>query len=207
MSHFNITPQYTSPNFSWIFNKLHITSPPNVNDEPSNFAQYPPSPPEIHSTQKQHERNYSITELELLSIVFACEKFRVFILWYPVTGLTDHQALTFLFQCYLRNARLTRWTLHLQEFNLQVKHIPGSDNIIDALSRSPAGREEAKKIMSRFPCALTITSKKVQAKSSSFKSIWLSLKEDTNLDEMIQKMFTQLVVSQRSNEAGIRAIR
>lgn len=42
------------------------------------------------------ERNYSITELELLSVVFACEKFRVIILGYPIHVLTDHQALTFL---------------------------------------------------------------------------------------------------------------
>lgn len=136
------------------------------------------------------ERNYSITELELLSIVFACEKFRVFILGYTVIVLTDHQALTFLFQCRLRNARLTRWTLHLQEFNLQVKHIPGSDNVIDALSRSPAGREEAENFRSRFPCILTITSKKVRAEFerqiSSFKSICSSQREDTNLNRLHQ---------------------
>jgi len=104
--------------------------------------------------------------------------------------LTDHQALTFLFQCRLRNARLTRWTLHLQEFNLQVKHIPGSDNVIDALSRNPAGREEAETIMSRFPCVLTIMSKKVRAEFerqiSVFKSICLSQREDTSLDRLHQ---------------------
>lgn len=54
------------------------------------------------------ERNYSITELELLSIVFACEKFRVFILDYSINVLTDHQALTFLFCCRLQNVRLNR---------------------------------------------------------------------------------------------------
>lgn len=54
------------------------------------------------------ERNYSM--LELLSIVLACKKFRVFILGYPVLVITDHQVLTFLFTCRLRNARLNRWT-------------------------------------------------------------------------------------------------
>lgn len=38
-------------------------------------------------------RNYSVTELEPLSVVIACEKFRVFILGYPIHVLTDHQAL------------------------------------------------------------------------------------------------------------------
>lgn len=88
------------------------------------------------------ERNYSIIELEHLSIVFACEKFRVFILGYPIIVLTDHQALTFFFQCRLRNVRLTRWTLLLQECNLKVQYILGTENIIDALSRGPVGRDD-----------------------------------------------------------------
>lgn len=54
------------------------------------------------------ERNYSITELELLSIVFACQKFRVLILGYRINVITDHQALVFLYRCRLRNAQLTR---------------------------------------------------------------------------------------------------
>lgn len=92
-------------------------------------------------TLNSAEKNYSATELELLSIVFACEKFRVFILGYPVNVLTDHKALTFLFRCRLRNARLTRWTLVLQEFDLRIRYITGPSNVIDALSRNPVGRD------------------------------------------------------------------
>lgn len=79
----------------------------------------------------------------MLLIVFACEKFRVFILGYPITVLTDHQALTCLFHCWLRNARLTRWTLLLQEFDLNVEYIPGTGNIVDVLSRNPVGRDDS----------------------------------------------------------------
>jgi len=85
------------------------------------------------------ERNYSVTELELLSIVFACQKFRVFILGRKTPVVTDHQALVFLNRCRLRNARLTRWTLLLQEYDLHIEHCPGKDNIIDVLSRNPVG--------------------------------------------------------------------
>jgi hypothetical protein len=92
-------------------------------------------------TLNSAEKNYSATELELLSIVFACEKFRVFILGYPVNVLTDHKALTFLFRCRLRNARLTRWTLVLQEFDLRIQYITGPSNVIDALSRNPVNRD------------------------------------------------------------------
>lgn len=83
------------------------------------------------------ERNYTVTELELLGILFACQKFRIYILGFPIFVYTDHKALTFLFTCRLRNARLTRWTLALQEFNLKIVHCPGRDNPVDTLSRYP----------------------------------------------------------------------
>ena len=84
------------------------------------------------------EKNYFITELELLAIVNSCEKFRQYILGYPITVLTDHHALTFLNRCVLSHGRLTRWSLYLQEYNLKVKYIKGSDNVAaDILSRYP----------------------------------------------------------------------
>jgi len=73
--------------------------------------------------------------------VYACSKFRTLILGYLVFVWTDHQALTFLFRCRLRNARLTCWTLALQEFDLRIQHIPKPTNIIDFLSRNPPDRD------------------------------------------------------------------
>lgn len=56
MSHFNITPQYTSQNVPKPMINSTITSPPSVNDEAGNFSQSPP--PEIHSAQKQNYYNF-----------------------------------------------------------------------------------------------------------------------------------------------------
>lgn len=88
------------------------------------------------------ERNYTVTELELLGILFACQKFKIYILGYPINLYTDHKALTFLFSCKLKSARLTRWTLALQEFDLNIFHCPGKENPIDTLSRHPLGRDD-----------------------------------------------------------------
>lgn len=88
------------------------------------------------------ERNYTVTELELLGVLFACEKFKIYILGHPIHVYTDHKALIFLFSCKLKNTRLTRWTLTLQEFDLNIHHCPGKDNPIDALSRHPIGRDD-----------------------------------------------------------------
>lgn len=150
-------------------------------------------------TLNSAEKNYSITELELLSVVFACVKFRVFILGYKVNVLTDHQALTFLFKCRLRNARLTRWTLLLQEFNLKIQHIPGATNIMDALSRNPVGRDQHDTDESTTVCVSSIEinaiSPKFQRHFESFDSILLSQCDDPKLSKIAQVLATPSAVS------------
>jgi len=83
-----------------------------------------------------------VTELELLGILFACQKFKIYILGHPINLYTDHRALKFLFSFKLKNSRLTRWTLALQEFDLKIIYCPGKDNPIDTLSRHPLGRDD-----------------------------------------------------------------
>lgn len=99
-------------------------------------------------TLKAAERNYFTTELELLAIVYGCKKFRTYILGYPTKILSDHKALTFLSQCQLLNARLTRWEITLQEFNLEIVHIPWKENVgADMLTRYPQNeRDTSRKI-------------------------------------------------------------
>lgn len=89
------------------------------------------------------ERNYYTTERELLAIVFGCKKYRNYILGHTTHLLTDHQALTFLNSCRLLNGRLMRWSIQLQEFNLQIKYIMGKDNIgADTLTRYVQAEED-----------------------------------------------------------------
>ena len=50
---------------------------------------------------------------------------------------TDHNQLTFIHKMKNKNQRLLRWSLMLQEHNLDIRHIKGKDDIIpDALSRA-----------------------------------------------------------------------
>lgn len=97
----------------------------------------------------------AITELELLGIVFACQKFRVYILGFPINVYTDHQALIFLSACKLRTSRLSRWTLLLQEYQLNIVHYLEKSNPLDTLSRYPVGRDESQSNDS--PILLNIT--------------------------------------------------
>ena len=70
------------------------------------------------------ERNYNVTEKELLSVVYACNKFRTYILGYPVTVRSDHKSISFLKRCKLSHGRLTRWVLALQEYHINWEYIP-----------------------------------------------------------------------------------
>ena len=55
---------------------------------------------------------------------------------FPVKVITDHNPLLFLNKFKNKNQRLTRWSLFLQEWDLEISHVKGKDNIVpDALSR------------------------------------------------------------------------
>ena len=86
------------------------------------------------------QRNYSVIEQELLAIILALQHFEIYVPAYgpKITILSDHSHLQFLDRFKFKNVRLTRWSLLLQEYNLEIKHVKGVDNVIaDCLSRAP----------------------------------------------------------------------
>ena len=89
-------------------------------------------------TFDKHQRNYSTIEKECLALILALEHFDVYLgtTVHPVLVFTDHNPLTFIRRMKNKNQRLVRWSLTLQEYNLDIRHIKGKDNVMaDALSR------------------------------------------------------------------------
>ena len=72
-------------------------------------------------TLNEAQRNYTTTEKELLAVVFALDKFCAYLVGCFIVVLTDHSALKYLLAKQDTKARLIRWILLLQEFNLQSK--------------------------------------------------------------------------------------
>ena len=86
----------------------------------------------------KHQKNYSTIEKECLALILAIQQFEVYLTssTSPIVVFSDHNPLNFLHKLKNKNQRLLRWSLLLQEFNLDIRHIKGKDNIIpDALSR------------------------------------------------------------------------
>ena len=81
----------------------------------------------------------------MLAIVFACEKFRPYILGSYVIIHIDHATIKYLIAKKYAKPRLIMWVLLLQEFDLEIEDKKGSDNVIaNHLSRmeKPANKEK-----------------------------------------------------------------
>jgi hypothetical protein len=85
-----------------------------------------------------HQVKYSTIEKECLALILALQHFEVYVSCSarPIVVFSDHNPLTFLSKLKNKNQRLVRWSLLLQEFDLEIRHVRGRDNVIpDTLSR------------------------------------------------------------------------
>ena len=91
-------------------------------------------------------RNYSTTERECYSVVWAVTTLRPYIERETFTVRTEHDALRWLMTLTDSSGRLMRWRLRLSEFDFTIQYRPGIiHQVPDALSRliSPRGNEDS----------------------------------------------------------------
>lgn len=90
------------------------------------------------------EKNYHVTELECLAVVWAIEHFHQYLGTTPFQLVTDHSALKWLKTTELKGSR-ARWILRLEPYNFTIVHRASKKHSnADALSRiHNVQREEA----------------------------------------------------------------
>lgn len=87
-------------------------------------------------TLTEQERKCSAYEIECLAVLFALDKFRVYLEHAEFLLECDNEALTWLLSHPRQLGKIARWVVRISAFKFQVKHIRGVCNVTaDALSR------------------------------------------------------------------------
>ena len=84
------------------------------------------------------QKHYSTVEKETLALILALQHFEVYVNVgsKALKVFTDHNPLKYLHNFKNKNRRLMNWSLMLQDFNIELEHVKGRDNIVaDVLSR------------------------------------------------------------------------
>ena len=85
------------------------------------------------------EQRYSQTEREALAVVWGCEYYHLYVYGKPVVVNTDHKPLVAIYNNLQSKspARIERWALRLQPYQVTVAYKKGEDNPADYMSRHP----------------------------------------------------------------------
>ena len=136
------------------------------------------------------ERNYSVTERELLAVVWALKKFRQLILGFPVQVITDHLPVVDLFKkrAFVQNAKFNRWFLSVLEFNPSFRYLPGRYNTLaDAMSR--VAEDE---VSSEIKNSYSFT---VQTSDLDMSLVRLEQEKDPEIRNLVSKLISGEVVN------------
>ena len=84
------------------------------------------------------EKRYSQTEREALAVIWACEHFNIYVSGAPFRVITDHQPLVTIWKKPNPPARIARWALRIQPYDVSIEYRRGADNPADFMSRHPS---------------------------------------------------------------------
>ena len=120
------------------------------------------------------ERNYCVTDRELLAVKHFVEHYRQYLLGRKFLIRTDHQALHWLFSLKEPKARIARWIEILSAFDFEIEYRPGQKHgNADALSRCPEPQQcQCSKEVPDLKCG---PCSKCRRKSTMMQSSWKEL--------------------------------
>ena len=152
------------------------------------------------------EQRYSTCEQELLAIVYALQKFRLYVFGHKIKVHSDNKALTFLKKCSLTSSRITRWILQLQEYDLEILHIRGTENFFaDIMSRNPVGLSQEQLCQMKKPKDILVASINLHLDSQikeDLKKLANFQAQDHKIEEIKLKLARQPNLSQKYSLQG-----
>ena len=79
---------------------------------------------------------WATVKREAYAVIWALNRFRDIIFGAKITIYCDHNPLQYIRECAPKSAKLLRWSLALQEFDIDFQYKKGSNNVVaDWLSR------------------------------------------------------------------------
>jgi len=160
------------------------------------------------------ESRYNTTEHEALAVIRCLKEVRHRVLGseYPLKLYTDHAALVTVLTSDGgdSNGRIARWQSKIQEFDLEIHHVPGKQlQIPDGLSRMPTrGKDQPLDVDAYLSNLVEVEGESGYTKY--LRSEWyrdvvaykLSLKENSELDRNARKLVKRLSVRIHIDEEG-----
>lgn len=115
------------------------------------------------------EEKYPSYELEVLAIIKALKKFRVYLLGINFKIVTDCRAFALTMRKKDLCVRVARWALSLEELDYIIEHRPGRNMLhVDALSRNPIA---ACLLITKDENGMMVRLKKVQCEDDQLRAI------------------------------------
>ena len=138
------------------------------------------------------EQHYSQTEWEALAVVFGCEKFHLYLYGNPFVVITDHKPLVATYNNPRLNppARIERWTLRFQQYDLIVKYRLGTDNPAAYCSRHPLATTESSRAKKMAEEYINFIVENASPIAISMDEIKRETLQDTELQQVTEVIHT-----------------
>lgn len=136
-------------------------------------------------TLTKSETNYSQIEKEMLSVVFAAERFHQYVYGNHFIVQNDHKPLKFIFSKPIACCppRIQRMMLRLQKYRFEYNWVPGKElHIADALSRAPQpARENDKTVELELECQVHMVKSSLPFAESEIDKFKLCVETEAEL--------------------------
>lgn len=147
-------------------------------------------------TLNKAERNYCITDKELLAVRYFVEYYKQYLLGRTFTVRTDHQALIWLFSLKEPTGRIARWIEILSNFTFTIQYRPGPKHgNADFMSRCLNPKDcdcplnDNMEYLSCGPC------KKCTRRAQNMLSTWKSFSSNSQIEINDKEINTKTVLN------------